>query len=93
MKLGIMNQALPTALANADHVLVYAHNLGWDVAGTFESINSKTGIFSNLDAMVKCIADIARPHDHILIMSNGGFGGVHEKILRALAMKSMHVAA
>lgn len=93
MKLGIMNQALPTALANADHVLVYAHNLGWDVARTFESINSKTGIFSDLDAMVKSIADIARPHDHILIMSNGGFGGVHGKILRALAMKSMHVAA
>ncbi len=93
MKLGVMNQALPASLANADRVFVYAHHLGWDVASIFAATSSKTAIFSDLDALVKTIAEIARPDDHILIMSNGGFGGVHEKILHALAMKSMPVAA
>ena len=89
MKLGLMNAALPGSLANADAVLVYANNLGWDVTKTFaddcNNARTKTGIFNDLDAMVKTIAEMAKPRDHILIMSNGGFGGVHEKILHALA--------
>jgi UDP-N-acetylmuramate: L-alanyl-gamma-D-glutamyl-meso-diaminopimelate ligase len=97
MKLGAMNAALPGSLSNADIVFVYANNLGWDVAKTFEmdkgGAGTKTGIFSDLDAMVKTISEMARPDDHILVMSNGGFGGVHGKILHALAMKSMQPAA
>ncbi len=89
MKLGTMNQALPGALSNADVVFVFANNVGWDVAKTFESIGTKTGIFSDLDAMVKTISEMAQPNDHILVMSNGGFGGVHGKILHALAMRVM----
>ena len=68
----------------------------WDVAKTFEAdaggAGTKTGIFSDLDAMVKTISEMAKPRDHILIMSNGGFGGVHGKILHALAMRSMRAA-
>jgi UDP-N-acetylmuramate: L-alanyl-gamma-D-glutamyl-meso-diaminopimelate ligase len=97
MKLGAMNAALPGSLSNADIVFVHANNLGWDVAKTFEmdkgGAGTKTGIFSDLDAMVKTISEMARPDDHVLVMSNGGFGGVHGKILHALAMKSMQPAA
>ena len=97
MKLGTMNRALPGSLSNADAVFVYANNLGWDVATTFEAdhgnAGSKTGIFNDLDEMVKTICEMAQPNDHILVMSNGGFGGVHGKILHALAMKSMQTAA
>jgi UDP-N-acetylmuramate: L-alanyl-gamma-D-glutamyl-meso-diaminopimelate ligase len=89
MKLGTMNQALPGALANADIVFVYANNLGWDAAKTFEPIGTKTGIFSDLDVMAKTIAEMAQPNDHIVIMSNGGFGGVHGKALHLLAMRAM----
>ncbi len=96
MKLGAMNAALPGSLSNADIVFVYANNLGWDVAKTFEASNTnagtKTGIFNDLDAMVKTISEMAKSGDHILVMSNGGFGGVHGKILHALAMRVMHVA-
>ena len=93
MKLGAMNAALPGSLSNADIVFVYANNLGWDVAKIFEASNTnagtKTGIFNDLDAMVKTISEMAKSGDHILVMSNGGFGGVHGKILHALAMRVM----
>ena len=92
-KLGTMNQALPSSLAQGDIIFVYANNLGWDVAQTFSVVeanaNTKTGIFPDLDAMVKAICDTAQSGDHILVMSNGGFGGVHGKILHALAMRTI----
>jgi UDP-N-acetylmuramate: L-alanyl-gamma-D-glutamyl-meso-diaminopimelate ligase len=89
MKLGAMRNALPASLANADVVFIYAKNLGWDAAETFTPIGTKTGIFDNLDPMVEAITAMAKPDDHIVVMSNGGFGGVHGKILHALAMKAM----
>ena len=87
MKLGAMSAALPAALARADVVFVYANDLGWDVAKAFEPIGFKTGVFDNLDAMIESIVAMSRPGDHVLAMSNGGFGGVHGKILAALARK------
>ena len=93
MKLGAMSAALPGSLTNADVVFVYTHNLGWDVAKAFEPIGTKTGIFENLDAMVDAIVVMATPTDHILVMSNGAFGGVHGKILAKLAEREMKLAA
>ena len=93
MKLGAMSAALPGSLTNADVVFVYANNLGWDVAKVFgrdkENAGTKTGIFENLDAMVESIVAMSKPGDHILVMSNGGFGGVHGKILAKLAAREM----
>lgn len=89
MKLGAMREALPASLSNADIVFVYANNLGWDVAKAFEPIGTKTGVFDNLDAMVKSIIVMAKPGDHILVMSNGGFGNVHGKLLHEIAMRQM----
>jgi UDP-N-acetylmuramate: L-alanyl-gamma-D-glutamyl-meso-diaminopimelate ligase len=89
MKLGTMGAALPESLTNADVVFVFAKNLGWNVAKAFEPIGTKTGVFDDLDAMVTSIAVMAKPGDQILVMSNGGFGGVHGKILHALAMRQM----
>jgi UDP-N-acetylmuramate: L-alanyl-gamma-D-glutamyl-meso-diaminopimelate ligase len=89
MKLGAMRNALPGSLAHADVVFIYANHLGWDAAETFTPIGTKTGIFDSLDVMVEAITAVAMPSDHIVVMSNGGFGGVHGKILYALAMKSM----
>ena len=89
MKLGTMRAVLPSSLALADVVFVYAKDLGWDVAATLESIGTKTGVFEDLDAMVNAIVVMSQPGDHILVMSNGGFGGVHGKILASLAAKEM----
>ena len=90
MKLGTMRAVLPTSLALADVVFVYAKDLGWDVAKSLESIGTKTGIFDDLEAMVNAIVVMSMPGDQILVMSNGGFGGVHGKILAGLAAKEMH---
>ena len=89
MKLGAMRAALPSSLAFADVVFVHAKNLGWDVAKTFEPIGTKTGVFEELDAMVNAIIAMSTPGDHILVMSNGDFGGVHGKILARLAEREM----
>jgi UDP-N-acetylmuramate: L-alanyl-gamma-D-glutamyl-meso-diaminopimelate ligase len=89
MKLGAMRDALPASLANADIVFVYDSHLGWDVAKAFEPIGTKTGVFQDLDAMVQTIVSMAKPRDHILVMSNGGFGGVHGKLLAKLAEREM----
>ena len=84
---------MPGALTNADVVFVYSHNLGWDVAKAFEldkeNAGTKTGIFENMDVMVNAIVAMSTRGDQILVMSNGGFGGVHGKILAKLAAREM----
>ena len=89
MKLGTMRAALPDSLALADVVFVYSKNLGWDVASCLEPIGTKAGVFEDLDAMVNAIVAISKPGDQILVMSNGGFGGVQGKILARLAEREM----
>ncbi len=89
MKLGTMRAVLPASLALANVVFVYAKDLGWDVAATLEPIGTKTGVFEDLDAMVNAIVVMSQPGDQILVMSNGGFGGVHGMILAALAAREM----
>jgi len=85
MKLGTMKDALPGSLASADCVFCYGDNLGWDVAAALAPLGSKARMFDALPELVSAIAAEARAGDHVLVMSNGGFGGVHDKLLRALA--------
>ena len=89
MKLGAMRNALPASLAAADVVFIHAHNLGWDAGETFSPIGTKTGVFDNLATLVEAACAIAQPNDHIVVMSNGGFGGVHNLLLQVLASKAM----
>ncbi|MDD5249269.1 MAG: UDP-N-acetylmuramate:L-alanyl-gamma-D-glutamyl-meso-diaminopimelate ligase [Rhodocyclaceae bacterium] len=84
MKLGIMKAQLPDSLAAADQVFCYARNLGWDADEALAPIAAKAASFEDLDAMVAAIAAAAAPGDHVLVMSNGGFGGIHDKLLAAL---------
>jgi UDP-N-acetylmuramate: L-alanyl-gamma-D-glutamyl-meso-diaminopimelate ligase len=85
MKLGTMKAALPGSLAAADRVFCYGANLGWDAAAALEPLGNKASVSEELAALVEEIRLIARPGDHVLVMSNGGFGGIHEKLLAALA--------
>ena len=87
MKLGVMKDALPASLKEADVVFCYGANLGWDAAEALKPIANKAKSYDDLSVMVQAIAEIAQPNDHILVMSNGGFGGVHQKILDALKLK------
>ncbi len=84
MKLGVMKDALPGSLRNADLVFCYAGNLGWDARGALAPLGGKAVVEDDLAALIEKIANAARPGDHILVMSNGGFGGIHEKLLKRL---------
>ena len=85
MKMGAVKDALPGSLAAADRVFCYAANLGWDVAGAMAPLGAKVTVFNDLPALVHAIVAEARAGEHVLVMSNGGFGGVHEKLLAGLA--------
>lgn len=84
MKLGVMKEALPESLRDADAVFCYAGNLGWDAAAALAPIQHKAQTFDDLTQLVAAVSALAKPGDHVLVMSNGGFGGVHQKLLQAL---------
>ena len=90
MKLGTMKAALAASLAGADLVFGYGalagrDALGWDLAGALAPLGARARAYHDLQSMVAEIAAVAGPGDHILAMSNGGFGGVHQKLLAAIA--------
>jgi len=92
MKLGAMKDALPASLADAD--LVYGYGaasgkdaLGWSLADALAPLGDRASAFDDIDALVAAIVRDARPGDLVLAMSNGGFGGVHQKLLNALARR------
>ena len=89
MKLGTMKAALAQSLAAADLVFGYGARagkdaLGWDLGETLAPLGERARAFDDLDTLVDSVAASARPGDHVLVMSNGGFGGVHAKLLAAL---------
>jgi UDP-N-acetylmuramate: L-alanyl-gamma-D-glutamyl-meso-diaminopimelate ligase len=84
MKLGVMKDALPGSLRDADAVFCYANNLGWDAAAALAPLQEKAQTFEDLSALVQAVSRLAQSGDHVLVMSNGGFGGVHQQLLQAL---------
>jgi UDP-N-acetylmuramate: L-alanyl-gamma-D-glutamyl-meso-diaminopimelate ligase len=87
MKMGAMKQALPGSLADADQVFCYTNGLNWDVAGALQPLGGKGTCYSDLKALIDAIVATARSGDQVLVMSNGGFGGIHEKLLQGLKGK------
>ncbi len=90
MKLGVMKAQLPASLELADLVFGYGapsgkDALGWDLAESLAPLGERAAAFDDLEALVAAVRAAARPGDHVLVMSNGGFGGVHQKLLDALA--------
>ena len=87
MRLGVHRAAIAPALAKADRVWLYEPpDLGWNLADVAEAAKPQTDVATTIDALVNAVAAEARPGDHIIIMSNGGFGGIHAKLLAALAV-------
>jgi UDP-N-acetylmuramate: L-alanyl-gamma-D-glutamyl-meso-diaminopimelate ligase len=84
MKLGVIKDALPGSLAEADLVYCYSAKLGWNPADTLAPLGAKAVCHDDLDALVAAIAAEAKPGDQVLVMSNGGFGGIHQKLLDRL---------
>jgi UDP-N-acetylmuramate: L-alanyl-gamma-D-glutamyl-meso-diaminopimelate ligase len=84
MKRGLMKDALPASLAQADRIYVFSANLGWDAAALFAPLGARARCIDEVEGLVSAIAADARPGDHVLIMSNGSFGGIHAKLLGRL---------
>jgi UDP-N-acetylmuramate: L-alanyl-gamma-D-glutamyl-meso-diaminopimelate ligase len=85
MKLGVWVDSLAGSLADADRVFCYAAQLGWDAAAALRPLGERVLTDENMDSLVESIVKEAREGDQILVMSNGGFGGIHEKILKRLS--------
>ncbi len=85
MKLGVMKDRLAGCLVDADLVFCYSRDLGWDAAAALASLEERAVVLDDLEGLVARIAAAARPGDQVLVMSNGGFGGIHQKLLTALS--------
>ncbi|WP_454668243.1 UDP-N-acetylmuramate:L-alanyl-gamma-D-glutamyl-meso-diaminopimelate ligase [Achromobacter kerstersii] len=89
MKLGTMAARLPDALVDADLVFCFGahsgkHALGWNPADVLAPLGDRASSYDDIDALVAAVTAAARPGDQVLVMSNGGFGGIHGKLLNAL---------
>jgi len=87
MKLGVLKDALAASLADADRVFCYGANLGWDPSAVLAPLGARAEIHQDITQLVAAIARAAKSGDHVLIMSNGGFGGIHDKLLAQLGRK------
>jgi UDP-N-acetylmuramate: L-alanyl-gamma-D-glutamyl-meso-diaminopimelate ligase len=87
MKLGRMQDRLAKSLAGADAVHCYANDLGWDPAQALAPLGTRAMIHHDVTALVEELTRTLQPGDHVLVMSNGGFGGVHDKLLARLARR------
>ena len=88
MKRGIMKETLPASLAGADRVYLYTAGIGWDAPALFAPLGARARCLDDLEALIGAVATEARSGDHVLIMSNGGFGGVHAKLLERLGREA-----
>ena len=88
MKLGAMKSQLPWALEPADLAFCHTAGLDWDAAQALESLGVGPGLRAqvapDIDTLIGQITRVARAGDHVVCMSNGGFGGIHAKLLQAL---------
>ncbi len=85
MKQGVMKAQLPASLQEAELTYCYAADLGWDVRIVLAPLGTRAQAYEDIDTLVSAVTTAAREGDHILVMSNGGFCGVHDRLLKALA--------
>ncbi|MFK8067865.1 MAG: UDP-N-acetylmuramate:L-alanyl-gamma-D-glutamyl-meso-diaminopimelate ligase [Gammaproteobacteria bacterium] len=84
MRMGIHKNSLENSLKNSDHNFIFqSADLDWDIGSKFKD-DQKSKIYFDIDSIINSIVELTKPGDHILIMSNGGFGGIHNKLLDAL---------
>lgn len=89
MRMGVHRQTLAPSLAAADVVLLYQpQGLDWDLQESAISLGEKASVHREIDTMVRQVADMARAGDYIVIMSNGAFGGIHNRLIEALEKNS-----
>ena len=91
MRLGIHKETLAASLNEADQVLLFQpKGLDWKMGHVLDALPNKSSLHDDVDTLVETVCNEAVSGDHILIMSNGGFGGIHEKLLTALDKQKAH---
>ena len=85
MKLGMMTAQLPRALETADIAFCHAGGLDWDAREALAPMVDRAQVADSIEQLIKQVTAVATAGDHVLCMSNGGFGGIHGKLLAALA--------
>jgi UDP-N-acetylmuramate: L-alanyl-gamma-D-glutamyl-meso-diaminopimelate ligase len=89
MRRGVHQATLAGALGGADEVWLYAPpSVRWDVHGAMAALGARAHVTSDLEGLARELALTLQPGDHALIMSNGGFGGLHSRLLEALAARA-----
>jgi UDP-N-acetylmuramate: L-alanyl-gamma-D-glutamyl-meso-diaminopimelate ligase len=85
MQLGVHKLALAKSLEEADQVILFQpENVDWNMHDVIDALGDKASLHSNIDQLIKALMPTIQAGDHILVMSNGGFGGIHDKLLQQL---------
>ena len=87
MKLGAMKAQLPWSLEEADLAFCHSGGLGWDAAAALTPMGKRARVADTVDAVIDQVLSQVRPGDQVLCMSNGGFGGIHQKLESALRQR------
>lgn len=86
MKMGVHQQTLADSLQSADRVLLFEdHDLQWSLTNVQQQLGKKASVENSVDAIIELVCNEAQAGDEVLIMSNGGFDGIHQRLLTALA--------
>jgi UDP-N-acetylmuramate: L-alanyl-gamma-D-glutamyl-meso-diaminopimelate ligase len=93
MKLGVMKDRLSASLDSADRIFCYSAGLEWDAAAALGPLGSRVTCEVDFERLISTIAAEARPGDHVLVMSNGDFCGIHDRLLAAFASRRKSNAA
>lgn len=89
MKLGAMKAQLPWSLEQVDLAFCHSGNLGWDAAEALLPMGTRAQVGHSIDEVISQVVAQVKPGDHIVCMSNGGFGGIHDKLLESLTIENL----
>ncbi|ROO37696.1 UDP-N-acetylmuramate:L-alanyl-gamma-D-glutamyl-meso-diaminopimelate ligase [Salinisphaera orenii] len=84
MRRGVHADTLAASFERADAVYVYAADIDWDADAVFAGLGDRVTLADDIDHLVAAVVAAAAPGDTVVVMSNGGFGGIHERLLDAL---------
>ena len=87
MKLGAMKAQLPWSLEEADLAFCHSAGLGWDAQEALQPMGARVQVADSIGTLIEQVVSATQPGDHIVCMSNGGFGGIHTKLAAALHKK------
>ena len=88
MRMGVLREQLAASLAEADQVLLFQPpDVDWDLQSVVDQLGQAAQLFRSIEEIIDLLLAQAQAGEHILIMSNGAFGGIHQRVLDALSAK------